>query len=363
MLFFQPATDQHAKRTHVIAEIGVNHDGCPRKAAELIIHAKQAGADSVKFQLFRAERLLSEQALLAGYQHGSAASPFDLLKALELPVQALKDLARAAFQQCLGFIVTPFSLGDVDDLSPLPITAVKIASPDAINTPLIRLALGLGRPVIVSTGTCTADELSPAVALLKQKPALAPASPADATNNQPSHALMHCVSAYPTPMDQAGLNGVKALAESTGLPCGYSDHTPSLVTGALAAALGAVVIEKHLTYDTSAAGPDHAASLRPESFHQYVQNIREADAATGPAHKSPGSLEQDVKTVSRQSVCATRDLAAGEPLKTSDLTLKRPGTGLPPSMLEHLPGKVLTRPVQANQLIHTEDLPSIPGKT
>jgi len=180
---------------------------------------------------------------------------------------------------------------------------------------------------------------------------------------RPCHALMHCVSAYPTPMDQAGLNGVNALNQATGMPCGYSDHTAGLMTGALAAALGAVLIEKHLTYDTSAVGPDHAASLGPEGFSKYVLNIREADSAAGPARKSPGALEQDVKAVSRQSICATRDLAAGHALKPSDLTLKRPGTGLPPNMLDQLPGQVLMRPVQANQLIHTSDLASCTGKT
>lgn len=335
-----------AGRAFIIAEIGVNHDGDLSRAADLIQAAAAAGADAVKFQLFHPDRLLSNQAVLASYQSDldqpqAAKSIHDLLANLTLQPESLIQLSELARGLGMRFIVTPFSLGDVDDLNALievhgaPLDAVKIASPDAVNLPLITAALTLDLPLIISTGTCTLDELDQLTPLLTQAPV----------------ALLHCVSAYPTPLDQAALRGIESLRQHTGLPSGYSDHTSAVHTGALAVALGACVLEKHLTWNQAAPGPDHAASLDPEGFAQYVSLTRQAERMLGPATKRPGLIEADVRRVSRQSVCATRDLPAGHVLETSDLTPKRPGTGIPAAELPRLIGRTLRTAVAANDLL------------
>ena len=186
------------------------------------------------------------------------------------------------------------------------------------------------------------DELSPAAGLLKQHLA--------------GGALLHCVSSYPTPMDEAQLGGVVAMREALGVAVGYSDHTPGLTTGALAVLAGAVVIEKHLTHDRSADGPDHAVSLDENQMKQYVAKVREAQSGMGRLGKEAGAIERDVRRVSRQSVCAVRDLPAGYRLTRSDLTVKRPGTGIPAAELAGLVGQLLAKSVAANDLLQKADI-------
>ena len=245
-------------RTLVIAEIGVNHDGDVQRAIELIHAAKNAGADAVKFQHFHVDRLLSNEAMLASYQAaaGSADSAMMLLEKLSLSFEQLQQVKDAATQAGLLFVVTPFSLGDVDELRSLRPDIVKVASPDAVNVPLLRAVMTLRRPVAVSTGTCEIDELDDVVTMLK--------------HHRWGGALLQCVSSYPAADDGAAIGGMTAMQKTFGLPVGYSDHTASLTAGAIATAAGACVIEKHLTYDTAAAGPDHAASLNPDNFARYV---------------------------------------------------------------------------------------------
>ncbi len=354
-LFSQADATSPAK-VLVVAEIGVNHDGEVGRGLDLIQAAAEAGADAVKLQLFRPDRLLSEQAVLAAYQRNNAGKQADeqagggrgakaLLAGLTLELDELGRLKEAADEAGLAFIVTPFSLGDVDDLATIGVDAVKIASPDAVNTPLIKAAAGLGRPMLISTGTCELDELAPAAEILKGHPS--------------GGCLLHCVSSYPTPFGDAALGGIQAMHERFGLPNGYSDHTPDTLTGALAVAAGAVVLEKHLTYDTQADGPDHAASLSPTGFDNYVWQVRQAQTMLGPRCKTVQAIEQDVRKVSRQSVCAARDLPAGHRLKPGDLTVKRPGTGIPASKLESLVGQRLIRPVRANHLLVQDDIEAV----
>ena len=312
--FFAPANAEDAPRVAVIAEIGVNHDGDPARAVALTHAAAHAGADAVKLQLFHPDRLLSDDAELADYQQGKAQSAQELLAGLMLSVDAMAEVRDTARALGLAFIVTPFSPEDVDDLATLDVDAVKTASPDAVNHLLLNRACSLGKPMLVSTGTCSAEELDDTVGLLKQ--------------HATQWTLLHCVSAYPTPLDHAALNGIVALAQRYDQPAGYSDHTAALHTGALAVASGAVVLEKHLTYDRAAPGPDHAASLDPQGLAEYIQHVREAQRMLGPIRKSPGSLEADVRRVSRQSLCLARDVKMSKVLEWKDLTTKRPGTGI-----------------------------------
>ncbi len=336
----------------VIAEIGVNHDGEADRAESLIRAAAWAGADAVKFQVFHPDRLLSGAARLADYQVGRAKDAAALLRRLALPLDVLLALRKVVRDCGMRLVATPFSLGDVDQLAKLEVDAVKIASPDAVNRPLLEAAAALGRPMLISTGTCDLDELDFAARIV----ARSDESKAAAPNGGGGGALLQCVSAYPTPDPAAALGGIAALRERFGRCTGYSDHTTAEDTGGLAVAAGACLLEKHLTHDRTAAGPDHAASIEPAGLQRYIQLARRAAAMLGPIAKSCGDLEGDVKTASRQSVCSSRALSAGRTLTADDLVVKRPGTGLPAAELDRLVGRTLGRDVPGDQPLQAEDL-------
>lgn len=346
---FHPATADQAALLMIIAEIGVNHDGDPDKAVDLVATAAASGADAVKFQLFDPRRLLSNQARFAQYQEQAHAqseqppeSPFEMLDKLKLTPRDLEEPREEAADAGVKFIVTPFSLEDVPPLRDLDVDAVKIASPDAVNYPLLEAAAKLGRPLLISTGTCELDELEFAANLLKGHAA--------------GGCLMHCVSSYPTPMEAATLGAIRAIMERYGLPVGYSDHTTEMHSGALAVAAGACVLEKHITLTRDAEGPDHASSLEPIPFTHYADLAREAAGAVGSLRKAVHPIEADVRSVSRQSLCLTRDLPAGHVLQAQDLTVKRPGTGIPAAQLTSTLGKSIRRAVRGNDLLQASDL-------
>lgn len=324
---------EQAGPPYVIAEIGVNHDGSADRARELIVVAAEAGADAVKFQYFQTHRLLSQGARLADYQRrAGAADPFDMLRRLELPIDALAELARFARSRGIDPIVTIFSLEHVEPARQIDWAAFKVASPDLVNRPLLEALLETGTPLIISTGAATTEEVQQAMRWLGKS----------------EYALMHCVSAYPTPDAAAHLAGIQALRNLADVPVGYSDHTTAEDTGALAVAAGAALLEKHLTHDRKAAGPDHAISLDPEQFARYVQAARRAGQMLGRTEKFVQDIERDVRQVSRQSVVTTRALKRGHVLEPKDLTLKRPGSGLPPSMLNELFGRRLAGDIAAD---------------
>lgn len=336
---FAPATRTAPPRVCVVAEIGVNHDGDTHRAVELVHAAASAGADAIKLQLFDPRFLLSNQSRLAVYQETSATDVFAMLDGLKLDLDDMLAVRAAARKSSVAFFVTPFSLENFDALKQLDVDAVKIASPDAVNRPLLELTASLGRPMIVSTGTTELRELEFAAELIRDRPAC----------------LMQCISSYPTPTGDAGLGAIAILSRRFALPVGYSDHTTERITGALAVAAGACVIEKHFTYDPKAPGPDHAASFDARDFADYVRLIRQAAAMHGPAIKAPHAVEADVRSASRQSVCVKRDLPAGHVLTRDDLTIKRPGTGVPAAQLDTMIGKPLLRAVKANNLLNIGD--------
>jgi len=353
---------------YVIAEIGVNHDGSAARALELTRLAADAGADAVKFQLFEADRLMSRAAKLAAYQKASGESdPIEMLRRLELTIDELGACVAEAHRLGVHAIVSVFSVELVEVAQRQPWDAYKTASPDIINRPLLEALASTGRPLIVSTGASTMEEIRRAVAWL------------DASRSR--LAVLQCVSSYPTPFEHAELGGITALREALpGLTIGYSDHTPDDSTGLEAVRLGACILEKHFTDDTRAKGPDHAASMDPRGMWVYVQNARAgawlprvetagltselADTVRVALTPPPGvvsvkrvlPIEQDVRTVSRQSLTTTRSLAAGHALTREDLTIKRPGTGLPPHALAAVLGKRLTREVKADMPVCRDDL-------
>ena len=337
---FAPASVTAGPKVCVVAEIGVNHDGQCERAMSLVRAAKLAGADAVKFQLFDPKWLLSNQAQLAGYQKEGNDSVFEMLDSLKLEADDMLALRAEARRLGLAFIITPFSLENLDLVKDLHVDAVKIASTDVVNLPLIKLTASLGRTMIVATGASDLEELDPCVQLIEDRPAC----------------LLHCVSSYPAPVEDASLGALPALASRFHLPVGYSDHTNDLMTGALAVAAGACVIEKHVTYDRRAVGPDHAASFDTALFATYVESIRQAVVSFGKRAKVVRGVEIETRMISRQSICLVRDLPAGHVLEAGDLTIKRPGTGIPPAELDQTIGQRLAKDVKANDLLREEDL-------
>jgi len=328
-------------RPFIIAELGVNHDGSIDRALELTRAAHGAGADAVKLQYFRADRLLSRAARLADYQRrAGAVDPLDLLRPLELGIDEMRRVVNLARQLKLAAIVTIFSIELVESARTLAWDAYKVASPDLIHRPLIEALVATGTPIILSTGASTIEEVAHAARWVSDH----------------AHLFMQCVSEYPAADERASLLGRQALLEVSPRALGYSDHTTAIDTGALAVASGAVLLEKHLTLDRAARGPDHAASLDPAGFAEYVRLAHRAAAMLGPRTKAVLDAERDVRLVSRQSITSTAALAAGHRLSRCDLTTKRPGTGLPPAMLDHVIGRTLARAVEADMPIDPDDL-------
>ena len=331
-----------ANPTFVIAEIGVNHDGSTEQALELVEIAACCGADAVKLQIFTATNLMHAQSQFAGYQQKQVtdADPSAMLRRFELSQPDLRRVVQAIRRRGMLPIATPFSLTDVDVVADLDLPAIKIASPDSVNRPLLEKAAELDRPLIVSTGAATMDEIATCVGWMREAPL----------------ALLHCISSYPTPTDQANLCWIGELSVRFDVPVGYSDHTTEIISGALAVAAGASIIEKHLTFDRSALGPDHAASADPDQFAQYVQLIRTAESLRGLPGKRVLDIEQDVRRVSRQSLVAARDLQPGQTLRQDDLIVQRPGTGISAADVFSAIGRQTARPIPRGTLLQWDML-------
>ena len=329
----------------VIAEIGVNHDGSVNRAIDLVKAARDAGADAIKLQLFSASRLVHRTAGLAGYQR--AAGETDqaaMLRRFELSPAEVERVVRAARDVGVVPLATPFSPEDVGQIAALDLPAIKLASPDLVNPLLLDAAADSGRLVLASTGAADESEIAWAVDRLAARRA--------------SFALLHCVSSYPTPDAAAHLRRVSTLRDRYDCVVGLSDHTQSEASGALAVAAGASVIEKHLTYDTTAAGPDHAASADPASFARYVARIREAEIllGAGVGERVPQACEVDVRTQSRQSLVACVTIPAGAAIERSMLTCQRPGTGISAARLDDVLGRIATRAIGAGDLLSFDDI-------
>ncbi len=306
---------------YIVAEAGVNHNGDIALAHRLIDAARAANADAVKFQVFSADRLVSRTAPSCTYQqkhNANATSQHAMLKSLELCEATLGELSAHAEEVGIVFLATPFGVEELESLVKLSVPAVKIASTDAVNVPLLRAAADTGLPLILSTGACTIEEIDAAVAMVQSRQA------ADKLF------LLHCVSAYPTQPEDARLGCVRALAERHGLPTGFSDHTPEPDFSALAVAAGAVILEKHLTLDREGPGPDDFFSLLPEQMFQYVEHARSAWRVLGDGSFSVSPQEQEVRELARGSVFTVADLRAGQRLSVDGLAVRRPGGGIEP---------------------------------
>jgi N,N'-diacetyllegionaminate synthase len=329
--------------TFVIAEIGVNHDGSLDIARNLVRIAKECGADAVKLQIFRANALMHGSSQFAEYQQERCSdnSPAEMLRRYELDDSAIQSII-AEIRQCgMAPIATPFSVTDVETIRDLNLHAIKIASPDLVNQVLLQAAAKTGATLLVSTGAATIDEVHRAAQWLKS------------WNTR--FALLHCVSAYPTPIDEAHLGWINQLTRF-GVPVGFSDHTTESISGAIAVAAGACIVEKHLTYDRNAAGPDHAASADPTDFAEYVRLIRLTEKLKGRGGKCVLPIEQDVRTVSRQSLVLRRDLHSGDSIAQEDLIVQRPGTGISAAEFAAALGRRVIRPLKAGTMLQWDML-------
>lgn len=328
----------------VIAEAGVNHNGDLKLARALIDVAVEAGADAVKFQTFRADRLATPNAPKAEYQlqtTGDAESQFEMLRRLELSADAHRELRAYSHERGIIFLSTPFDEEAVDLLDELGVPAFKISSGDLTNSPLLEHVAGKGKPVILSTGMSELSELIEAVSVLN-------------TAGCENPVLLHCVSNYPADAVEINLRAMQTMRSAFDVPVGFSDHTEGIDVALAAVALGACVIEKHFTLDRTLPGPDHRASLEPAELRELVRSIRRVETALGNGRKVPTASELETAKVARRSLVAACDIPAGATLEREMVVMRRPGTGLSPSTLSAVLGRRAMRDIAAGTLLDAE---------
>jgi N,N'-diacetyllegionaminate synthase len=330
----------------IIAEAGVNHNGSLDLALRLVDAARASGADAVKFQTFKADRLATRSAHKAAYQERTTAeseTQFEMLERLELDAAAHRRIIEHCKESGIQFLSSPFDIQSVDLLDSLDVSLYKVPSGEITNFPFLRRLAQKGRPIILSTGMSTLGEVEEAVEVLREAGAK-------------QLTLLHCVTEYPAPYDEVNLRAMQTLKLAFGLPVGYSDHTPGIEISIAATALGAEVIEKHFTLDRALPGPDHAASLEPEELKEMVRAIRNVEAALGSGVKSPAPCELPNISVARKSIVAAKPLPAGHNLREEDLEIKRPGNGLASKFIPALVGRTLRVSVDEDAVIRWDDL-------
>ena len=325
----------------IIAEAGVNHNGDYDLAKQLVEQAAAAGADYVKFQTFIAEKAVSSFAPKAEYQKeatGASESQYEMVKRLELSFQAFEKLNQYCQQQNIAFLSTAFDLESIAFLESLAPSVWKIPSGEITNLPYLLKIAATKKKIILSTGMCTLQEVEQAVRVLQD-------------NGSGEITLLHCTTQYPTPFSDVNLKAMLTLKREFGLPVGYSDHTNGIEVAIAAAALGAVVIEKHFTLDRTLPGPDHKASLEPVQLQAMVSAIRNVEAAMGDGIKAPAESERSNLAVARKSIVASRHIDKGETLSEENITTKRPGTGLSPMLWFEVLGTRAVRDFEKDELI------------
>ncbi|MEY3176171.1 MAG: N,N-diacetyllegionaminic acid synthase [Planctomycetota bacterium] len=330
----------------VIAEVGVNHNGRLDLALRSIDVAKEAGADAVKFQTFRAERLVTKNAQAARYQTenlGVVKSQFEMLKELELSDADHERIVNHCRACGIQFMSTPFDEDSADLLHGLGMELFKVPSGELTNLPLLRHIAGFGRPMVISTGMSTLGDVEAAV------------NAVEAAGNR-QIVLLHCVSNYPAAAADVNLRAMLSMRSAFGLPVGYSDHTLGIEVGLASVALGACVLEKHFTLDRTLPGPDHRASAEPAELRQLIAGVRTIEAALGAGRKAPCASELDTAKAARKSLVAATDMAAGTLLTEELIAIRRPGTGLPPAMKPYLVSRTLRVGVAAGDLLRLEDV-------
>lgn len=317
----------------IIAEAGVNHNGSLAMAKQLAGVAKAAGADIVKFQTAKPELVISRFAEKAEYQKaetGEAESQLEMCKRIHLTFDEHAQLKEYCDSIGIAYLSTPFDLDSIDFLQQLGTPMWKVPSGEITNLPYLEKIAATKKPVLLSTGMSMISEIEDALTILED----GGAGPIT---------LLHCNTEYPTPIEDANLLAMQDLREQFGLPVGYSDHTAGIEADIAAAALGAVVIEKHFTLDKALPGPDHKASLSPEELTAMVAAVRKTELALGDGRKHVTESEAKNKPIARKSILAKRDIKKGETFTPENLTVKRPGYGISPMRWYDVLGKTAKR--------------------
>ena len=330
----------------IIAEAGINHNGDLRIARELIDVAADAGADMVKFQAYDVDRLLPQGAAKPVYQQGGGPegeSQYEMLRKRQFGRDKHADLKDYAGRRGIGFLSTPYHLEAAEYLREIGCPAIKIASTDATNIPLIRKIGEMGLPTVLATGMCDMVEAAAAVRAFGE------------TGNR-DLVLLHCVAEYPYPVDQSNLRAMVTLRGAFGTLVGFSDHSFGVGVGPFAVPLGAVVLEKHYTLDRDGDGPDHRASLLPNELAEFIAKVREVESLLGDGVKRVAECESPNKPVLQKSLAAARVLVAGDVIGRDDLRAMRPGNGISPILVDHVVGKRLRRSLAADEPLRFSDI-------
>lgn len=321
------------KHTLIIAEAGVNHNGSVEIAKQLVDAAVEAGVDIIKFQTFKAEKLVSKDAKKAEYQmrntNDGNDSQYDMLKKLELSAGDHRELVDYCNKKGIKFWSTAFDLDSLDFLHDLGLGLWKIPSGEITNYPFIRKIATFGEPVIMSTGMCDETDIQNAIDVLVKF---------GLTKDKIT--ILHCNTQYPTPYGDVNLRAMLTIKRDFGTRVGYSDHTQGIEVPIAAVAMGAEVIEKHFTLDRSLPGPDQKASLEPNELKDMVSAIRHIEVALGDGIKRVSESERSNIEVARKSIVAASDIKKGEAFTESNLTVKRPGNGISPMKWEQVIGQI-----------------------
>ena len=318
----------------VMAEVGINHDGSLKRALEIIELAADSGADLIKFRYLVPEAMVHAE---------SMPEVYELYKKYALSLSEMKRVCRACESRKIPFVCTVFDLEGAARMVEIGVCAFKVGSCDMTHLPLLRGLGAFGLPVILSTGLADTAEVAAAVRTVKRGGCRTPV-------------LLHCVSAYPAPDDQVNLRAIETMWRRFRLPVGLSDHTRGTLAPALAAVLGATLVEKHFTYNPQAQGPDHSISLGPEDFRAMVADIRRAEAMRGHGRKVPAEIERSERRKGRRGFYLLRSVSRGEKVLLEDLIALKPGTETGPFQVKTLRGAVYARNLEAGSPLNAGDI-------
>lgn len=330
-------------KVFIIAEAGVNHNGSVALAKKLIDVASISGADAVKFQTFKAEKLVSKNAQKADYQKQTTdtkESQFDMIKKLELDLDTHKELISYCKTKNIMFLSTPFDHDSIELLSDLGLEIFKIPSGEITNLPYLRHIGKLNKKVILSTGMADIGEIEDALDVL-----------IEAGTKKENITVLHANTMYPTPMEDVNLKAMVTIGNSFDIAFGYSDHTLGIEVDIAAVAMGACCIEKHFTLDCKMEGPDHKASLEPDELKVMVKAIRNIELALGNSIKKPSKSEIPNMQIARKSIVAKLDIKKGDKLSEENITIKRPGNGINPMRWDEIVGTIATKDYVKDELI------------
>ena len=329
------------RKTFVIAEAGVNHNGSLPLAKKLVDAAKEAKADCVKFQTFIAENVVSSNAAKADYQKvqtGENGTQLEMIKKLELSFEEFKELKSYCDYEGIEFMSTAFDLDSLEFINSLNVSRIKIPSGEITNLPLLIKAAQLHKPVILSTGMSNLEEVGKAITVLIE-------------NGVTDLTVLHCTTEYPAPFCDVNLNAMLTIKNTFNVKVGYSDHTEGCEISVAAVALGAAVIEKHFTLDKTMEGPDHKASLEPDELEKMIASIRKVELALGDGIKHPADSEIKNIAIVRKSIVAKCDIKKGDLLSEDNLAIKRPGNGISPMRWFEIIGQKANKDYKEDELI------------